>query len=529
MSEAITIKKALLSVSDKTGIIEFAKALRQLGISLLSTGGTALLLKQHGLDVTEVSDYTGFPEMMEGRVKTLHPKIHAGLLYRPSLDEAVLKEMGITPIDLLVVNLYPFTTVTAQPSCQLATAIENIDIGGPTMLRAAAKNYQAITTVVDYQDYSRIIDELKTQQCCINKEQRFSLAKKVFAHTANYDAAISNYLGKFSNPSDESSRHDFPETLTHQFIKHSDLRYGENPHQKAAFYKEQNIFAGSVTASQQLQGKELSFNNIADADTALECVKELGQKPACVIVKHANPCGVAIADSALNAYLRSYAVDPTSAFGGIIAFNQPLDVDTAQAIIDKQFVEVLIAPSITADARDVLAQKPNVRVLSTGNWDQTSLVASFDFKAIAGGLLIQERDSHLLLPQHLKAVTQRYPTPQELADLLFAWNVAKFVKSNAIVYAKDGLTVGIGAGQMSRVYSAKIAELKAQEVNLSIQNAVMASDAFFPFRDTIDMAAKAGITAIIQPGGSMRDAEVIEAANQANIAMVFTGIRHFRH
>lgn len=526
MLQPTMIKRALLSVSDKTGIVELAQALHQMKVILLSTGGTAALLRQHAIPVIEVSEYTGFPEIMGGRVKTLHPKIHAGLLHRPQ-DADILAQHAIEPIDLLIVNLYPFTEVTALPSCDLATAIENIDIGGPTMLRAAAKNYQAVTTVVDSDDYPLLINELNHQQQCITPEFRFHLAKKVFAHTARYDAAIANYLGRVATLEQAEQRDEFPDTYSSQFIKLTTLRYGENPHQKAAFYRELNVAPGTVTAATSLQGKALSFNNIADTDTALECVKELGNMPACVIVKHANPCGVALAETPLAAYQKAYAVDPTSAFGGIIAFNCPLDATTAQAILNQQFVEVLIAPQITDEALAVLAQKPNIRVLSAGV--AGVMTTAMEMKTVNGGLLIQERDTAILLPEQLITVTERAPSTTELTDLLFAWTVAKYVKSNAIVYAKDGMTVGIGAGQMSRVYSAKIAELKAQEAHLTLQGAVMASDAFFPFRDSVDIAAKAGATAIIQPGGSMRDQEVIDAANQAGMAMVFTGVRHFRH
>ena len=517
------IKRALISVSDKTGIVDFARELASRGVEILSTGGTAKLLSENDIQVIEVSDYTGFPEMMDGRVKTLHPKIHGGLLGRRGTDNAVMQQHNIPPIDLVVVNLYPFQQTVAKPDCDLATAIENIDIGGPTMLRAAAKNHAAVTVVVDANDYANIITEMDNNDGAVTQATRFSLAVKTYEHTANYDGAIANYLGCLT----EADKKDFPRTYNTQYKKKQDLRYGENPHQQAAFYIEADATEASVSSAQQIQGKELSFNNIADTDAALECVKSFNE-PACVIVKHANPCGVAIASTPLKAYDRAYSTDPTSAFGGIIAFNRALDKDTAKAIIDRQFVEVIIAPSINDDAKTVLASKPNVRALSCGEFSGTASIG-YDYKRVTGGLLVQDRDIAQVSTSDLKTVSARQPSEQEIADLLFCWNVAKFVKSNAIVYSKDGMTIGVGAGQMSRVYSARIAAIKAADADLEVKGSVMASDAFFPFRDGIDAAAEAGITAIIQPGGSMRDQEVIDAANEHNMAMVFTGVRHFRH
>jgi phosphoribosylaminoimidazolecarboxamide formyltransferase/IMP cyclohydrolase len=515
------ITRALISVSDKSGIVDFCRELSQLGVEILSTGGTAKTLADSRIPATEVSDYTGFPEMMDGRVKTLHPKVHGGILGRRGLDDAVMAENGIKPIDMVVVNLYPFEQTIAKPDCDFETAIENIDIGGPTMIRAAAKNHADVAVVVNPADYADIIAELKSSDSSLSGKTRFSLALKSFEHTARYDTAISAYLGNLSGER-------FPETLNLQFYKSQAMRYGENPHQQAAFYREKAPASGTIAAARQLQGKELSYNNIADTDAALECVKSFTDKPACVIVKHANPCGVAEADTLLAAYDLAYATDPTSAFGGIIAFNRELDKETAAEIIKRQFVEVIIAPSISADAQAVISAKPNVRALECGNWagtDKTSL----DFKRVAGGLLIQDKDFGKIAAADLKVVSKRAPTEQELADLLFAWKVAKFVKSNAIVYCKNGRTIGVGAGQMSRVYSARIAGIKAADEGLVVPGSVMASDAFFPFRDSVDAAAEAGITAIIHPGGSMRDGEVIEAADEHDIAMVFTGMRHFRH
>ncbi len=516
------VTRALVSVSDKAGILEFCQQLDRLGIEILSTGGTAKLLADNQVAVTEVSDYTGFPEMMAGRVKTLHPKVHGGILGRRGIDDQVMAENGIKPIDMVVVNLYPFEQTVANPDCDLETAIENIDIGGPTMIRAAAKNYNDVAVIVDPADYQPVLDELSQQQNQLSLDTRFQLAIKSFEQTARYDTAISQYLRNTLQP-------DFPDTLNLQFHKRQAMRYGENPHQQAAFYQEKNPPAGTISSARQLQGKELSYNNIADADAALECVKEFDpQVAACVILKHANPCGVAVADDLLTAYDLAYATDPTSAFGGIIAFNRALDKTTAAEIIKRQFVEVIIAPSIDDDAQLVLAEKKNVRALECGQWPQTP-VAALDFKRVSGGLLVQDKDLGRISADAVKVVSKRAPTEQELSDLLFAWKVAKFVKSNAIVYTKNNRTIGIGAGQMSRVYSARIAGIKAADEGLEVTGSVMASDAFFPFRDGIDAAAEAGISAVIQPGGSIRDDEVIAAANEHNIAMVFTGMRHFRH
>jgi phosphoribosylaminoimidazolecarboxamide formyltransferase/IMP cyclohydrolase len=515
------ITRALISVSDKSGIVDFCRELSQLGVEILSTGGTAKTLADNQIPATEVSDYTGFPEMMDGRVKTLHPKVHGGILGRRGVDDAVMAENGIQPIDMVVVNLYPFEQTIARPDCDFETAIENIDIGGPTMIRAAAKNHADVAVVVNPADYAGIIAELKDSDGSLSAKTRFNLALKSFEHTARYDTAISAYLGNLNGER-------FPETLNLQFYKSQAMRYGENPHQQAAFYREKAPASGTIAAAKQLQGKELSYNNIADADAALECVKSFSDKPTCVIVKHANPCGVAEADTLLAAYDLAYATDPTSAFGGIIAFNRELDKQTAAEIIGRQFVEVIIAPSISADAQTVLAAKQNVRALECGSWTGTD-EAALDFKRVAGGLLVQDKDFGKITAADLKVVSKRAPTEQELADLLFAWKVAKFVKSNAIVYCKNGRTIGVGAGQMSRVYSARIAGIKAADEGLVVPGSVMASDAFFPFRDGIDAAAEAGITAIIHPGGSMRDEEVIRAADENDIAMVFTGMRHFRH
>jgi phosphoribosylaminoimidazolecarboxamide formyltransferase/IMP cyclohydrolase len=521
------IKRALLSVSDKTGIVAFATALNQAGVALLSTGGTAKLLADNGLPVTEVSDYTGHPEIMDGRVKTLHPKIHGGILARRGQDEAVMVENDIQAIDLVVVNLYPFAKTVANPNCELVDAIENIDIGGPTMVRAAAKNHKDVTIVVNADDYDSVVTEMQNNAGSVSEALRFDLAIKAFEHTAEYDGMISNYFGTRLDPAVDAQPSKFPRTYNMQLTKKQDLRYGENSHQDAAFYVENNIQENSVATAQQLQGKALSFNNIADTDAALECVKEFDQ-PACVIVKHANPCGVALGDSILNAYERAFKTDPTSAFGGIIAFNRELDAATAEAIISRQFVEVIIAPSIAEDALVVCNQKQNVRVLTCGDWQQQQTQGS-DFKRVNGGLLVQQRDIGMVASEDLTVVTKVKPTAQQLIDLMFTWKVAKHVKSNAIVYCKDGMTIGVGAGQMSRVYSAKIAGIKAADEGLEVPGSVMASDAFFPFRDGIDAAAAAGISAVIQPGGSMRDQEVIDAADEHGIAMVFTGMRHFRH
>ena len=515
------VKRALLSVSDKTGIIELGKALASANIEILSTGGTAKLLTENNVPVTEVSEHTGFPEMMDGRVKTLHPKIHGGILGRRGIDDEVMKLNGIDPIDLVVVNLYPFEATVSKDNCSLEDAIENIDIGGPTMVRASAKNHDYVTILVSADDYDRVIREI--QQGGVTATTRFDLAVKAFEHTAHYDGAIANYLGRLQP---DGSKVDFPRTFNLQFDKVQEMRYGENPHQKAAFYKEHHPAEVSVASAIQIQGKELSYNNMADTDAALECVKSFEQ-PACVIVKHANPCGVAIADNAMEAYDLAYKTDPTSAFGGIIAFNHALEKDVAAEIIKRQFVEVIIAPQVTEDAKAVLSEKANVRVLECGQW-QTQ-VPGLDFKRVNGGLLVQDRDLGMVSMDDLKVVSKRKPSADELRDLMFAWKVAKFVKSNAIVYVKNQMTIGVGAGQMSRVYSAKIAGIKAADENLEVKGSVMASDAFFPFRDGIDAAYEAGITAVIQPGGSMRDDEVIAAANEHGMAMVFTGMRHFRH
>ena len=517
------IRRALISVSDKKGIVDFARALAQRGTALLSTGGTYKLLDESNVEATEISEHTGFPEIMDGRVKTLHPKVHGGLLGRRGTDDAVMREHGIQPIDLLCVNLYPFEATVARPDCSYDEAVENIDIGGPAMLRAAAKNHAYVTVVTDPADYAVVLAEMDSGG--ITRETRERLALKTYAHTSRYDAAVAGYL---SSRLGHGKITPFPGVLGLQFEKLQELRYGENPHQRAAFYKERNAEAGSIAAATQLQGKELSYNNIADADAALECVKYFG-RPACVIVKHANPCGVAVADEGIRqAYELAYQTDPTSAFGGIIAFNRELDLVTAQAIVDRQFVEVIIAPSVSRDARAVVATKANVRLLETGEWPRPASPA-FDYKRVGGGLLVQDRDDAMVRASELKIVTRRAPTETELRDMIFAWKVAKFVKSNAIVYARNRQTIGIGAGQMSRVYSARIAGIKADDVKLAVPDSVMASDAFFPFRDGIDAAAAAGISAVIQPGGSMRDSEVIAAADEHNMAMVFTGVRHFRH
>ena len=522
------VKRALLSVSDKFGIVDFARALAARDIEILSTGGTARLLEDNGIKVTDVSDYTGFPEMMDGRLKTLHPKVHGGILGRRGIDDVIMRAHDICPIDLVVVNLYPFEQTIARPDCDLATAIENIDIGGPTMLRSAAKNHAAVTVVVDSTDYATVVEELRQHDGAVSDSMRFRLAVKAFEHTARYDGLIANHLGRLDSAQPNGPRRQFPHTFNSQITKHQDLRYGENPHQQAAFYIDVNAGEGSIATAHSLQGKELSFNNIADADTALECVKAFSGQAACVIVKHANPCGVAMGASLLETYDRAYSSDPTSAFGGIIAFNQALDAATSRAIIERQFVELIIAPSVNADALAILAEKPNVRVLACGEWPAQALTG-LDYKRVNGGLLIQDRDIAMIDELALKVVTRRQPEQQEMKDLLFAWKVAKFVKSNAIVYCRNDMTIGIGAGQMSRVYSARIAAIKAADAGLTVEGSVMASDAFFPFRDGLDSAAKAGITAVIQPGGSMRDQELIDAADEHGMAMVFTGMRHFRH
>jgi phosphoribosylaminoimidazolecarboxamide formyltransferase/IMP cyclohydrolase len=520
MSNKVT--RALISVSDKTGVVDFARALAALGVEILSSGGTAKLLTQNGVPALEVSDYTGFPEMMDGRVKTLHPKIHGGILGRRGLDEGVMAAHGINPIDLVVVNLYPFEATVAKPDCDLETAIENIDIGGPALIRAAAKNHASVGVVVDAADYAGIVAELQTAGS-LSHATRFKLAAKSFAHTSKYDAAVAEYLGQRVEDAEA-----FPESVVLRYSRLQAMRYGENPHQQAAFYLEPNAPVGCIATAKQLQGKELSYNNIADADAALECVKSFSELPTCVIVKHANPCGIAQAATQLEAYDRAYVCDPTSAFGGIIAFNGPLEAETAKAIVGRQFVEVIIAPGIHADALPILAAKQNVRVLDCGQWPAAAQ-PGWDFKRVVGGLLIQDRDEGRIAASDLRVVTKRAPSEQEIADLLFAWKAVKFVKSNAMVYCKNGQTVGIGAGQMSRVYSARIAAIKAADEGLEIKGSVLASDAFLPFRDGLDSAAEVGVTALIQPGGSMRDNEVIAAADEHGIAMVFTGMRHFRH
>lgn len=525
----MTVSRALISVSDKTGIVEFAQRLSQLGIELLSTGGTYKLLRENNIPVVEVSEHTGFPEMMDGRVKTLHPKIHGGILARRGIDEAVMQQHDIAPIDLVVVNLYPFAQTVAKPDCSLNDAIENIDIGGPTMVRAAAKNHASVGIVVNSADYPAVINELKDSKT-LSHATRFDLAVKAFEHTAQYDGMIAQYLGARVNKQQDEVADNYARTFNLQLVKAQDLRYGENPHQTAAFYVESTAAEASVSTAIQLQGKALSYNNIADTDAALECVKSFA-KPACVIVKHANPCGVAVSlDGIAAAYDLAYATDPESAFGGIIAFNRPLDKATAKAIIDRQFVEVLIAPSIEDGVLDITASKQNVRVMVCGELPALDARASqLDFKRVTGGLLVQDQDLAIISEADLKVVTKRAPSESEIHDLIFAWKVAKYVKSNAIVYAKNRQTIGVGAGQMSRVNSARIAAIKAEHAGLSVQGAVMASDAFFPFRDGIDNAAAVGISCIIQPGGSMRDNETIAAADEHGIAMVFTSIRHFRH
>lgn len=525
------IRTALLSVSDKSGIVQFAKALHALGIKLISTGGTAKLLAREGLPVTEVASLTEFPEMLDGRVKTLHPKVHGGLLARRDSKEhmAAIKAHGIEPIDLLVINLYPFTQTVNQDNCTFEEAIENIDIGGPAMLRAAAKNHQDVTVLISPADYEMVLEEMRCNQNAISFATNLALAKKVFAHTAQYDGAISNYLGSLDDAQDHHKRHPYPQTLHLAFERVQEMRYGENPHQSAAFYKDPAAPLGSLAHYKQLQGKELSYNNIADSDAAWECVKSISNdQAACVIIKHANPCGVAVADTVQEAYLKALQTDPTSAFGGIIALNRPCDEACATAIA-KQFVEVLIAPSFTDSAKAIFATKQNVRLLEIPLPKNGADLNQYDFKRVGGGLLVQSSDSKHVLSKELQVVTKRQPSSLELADLMFAWRVAKFVKSNAIVYCANGMTLGIGAGQMSRIDSARIASIKAQHAGLSLKGSAVASDAFFPFRDGLDVVVAAGATSVIQPGGSMRDPEVIEAANEHGIAMVFTNTRHFRH
>lgn len=517
------LRRALISVSDKTGIVEFAQALSHRGVEILSTGGTCRLLREEGVDVIEVSDHTGFPEMMDGRVKTLHPKIHGGILGRRGTDDDVMAAHNIPPIDLVVVNLYPFEATVARPDCSLEDAVENIDIGGPTMVRAAAKNHRDVAIVVSADDYERVLEELATHDGHTTLATRFDLAIRAYEHTAAYDGMIANHFGRLTSGGSER----YPRTFNMQLEKVQEMRYGENPHQSAAFYKEARQAEVGISAAEQLQGKALSYNNVADTDAALECVKTF-EEPACVIVKHANPCGVAVANDLLSAYDRAFHTDTESAFGGIIAFNRELDAETAQRIVDQQFTEVIIAPSVSPEALAITSAKQNVRVLSCGQWP-TQRLGGLDYKRVNGGLLVQDRDIATISAADLKVVSARAPSAEEERDLLFAWSVAQYVKSNAIVYCKNLQTIGVGAGQMSRVYSARIAGIKAADENLVVEGSVMASDAFFPFRDGIDAAAAAGITAVIQPGGSMRDDEVIAAADEANIAMVFTGIRHFRH
>jgi phosphoribosylaminoimidazolecarboxamide formyltransferase / IMP cyclohydrolase len=520
---SLVVRRALLSVSDKAGLADFARTLASLGVELLSTGGTHRLLREQGIAAKEVSEITGFPEIMDGRVKTLHPKIHGGILGRRGTDDAVMRAHGIPAIDLVVVNLYPFTQTVARPDCTYEDAVENIDIGGPAMVRAAAKNHAHVAVVVDPADYPAILEAVRGGD--VPMALRQTLARKAFAHTARYDAAVAAWLGR-SLPDEAGTG--FPASLEVALEKRMALRYGENPHQQGAFYTESAPPAGSISAARLLQGKELSFNNIADADAALECVKCFDE-PACVIVKHGNPCGAAVDGAGLlAAYNKAHRTDPTSAFGGIIAFNRELDGPTLFTILDRQFVEVIVAPAVSADARRLAANKPNVRLLECGAWPALP-PATLDYKRVSGGLLVQDSDQRLVTREEIRVVTKRAPSDAELSDLIFANRVAKFVKSNAIVYAREQQTIGIGAGQMSRVYSARIAGIKAADEKLEVKGSVMASDAFLPFRDGLDAAAAAGITAVIQPGGSVRDSEVIAAADEHGLAMVFSGIRHFRH
>lgn len=524
MTSNRTIRRALVSVSDKTGLVDFCRELKTLDVEIISTGGTANYLREHGIATLDVSEMTGFPEMMGGRVKTLHPKVHAALLARDE-DQDILSEYQITPIDLVVVNLYPFSRTVEKNDCTLEMAIENIDIGGPAMLRSAGKNYTRVTVLSDHNDYEFIIEEMKKNQCSVTESTRYNLAKKVFLYTARYDSAIGQYLSNIKSDENDS---EFPSILNLELYKKQDLRYGENPHQRGALYVGVGKSTEGIAHSKKIQGKELSFNNIADSDAALECVKSFTNSHACVIVKHANPCGVACATDQLTAYNHAFSCDPTSAFGGIIAFNRPLTVETARKILKNQFVEVVISPDISTEVSKIFSHKPAIRLLVCGKWNSIQKNA-LDYKRISDGLLVQDIDNCTIGLEKFQCVTKRKPSEQQLIDLQFAWSVVRYVKSNAIVYAKDQKTVGIGAGQMSRIDSTKIAAQKAKEANLEIKGSVMASDAFFPFRDAIDSAAKMGISAIIQPGGSIRDEEVIAAADEANIAMVFTGIRHFRH
>ncbi|MFT6790874.1 MAG: phosphoribosylaminoimidazolecarboxamide formyltransferase/IMP cyclohydrolase [Cellvibrionaceae bacterium] len=522
MLDLVPVKRALISVSDKSGIVEFAQSLADLKVEILSTGGTYRLLKSHAIPVIEVSDYTAFPEIMGGRVKTLHPKIHGGILGRPDQDDDVMKKHGIGAIDMVVVNLYPFAQTIADPDCSLENAIENIDIGGPTMIRAAAKNHVAVSVVVNRSDYAIVLDEMKKNKGSTSYTTRFNLAASAYEHTAAYDDSVANYFGR-QLPGDKNQ---FPRTLNLQFIKNQDMRYGENPHQNSAFYKEAEVKEASVASATQLLGKELSFNNIADSDAALETVK-LFDDPACVIVKHANPCGVAVDTSILVAYEKAFATDPESSFGGIIAFNRNLDMDTAKTIVEKQFVEVIIAPAVDEGVTEIVSGKKNIRLLVCGQWQKS--VPSLDFKRVNGGLLVQDRDLGTVTGDDLCIVSRRQPTESDIQDMLFTWKVAKMVKSNAIVYGKSLRTIGIGAGQMSRINSIRIAVIKANHAGLAVEGSTMASDAFFPFRDGVDHVAKLGISCIIQPGGSIRDQEVIAAVDENNMVMVFTGMRHFRH
>ena len=525
-ADLLPVRRALLSVSDKTGLIDLARALAARNVELLSTGGTAKAIREAGLAVKDVADVTGFPEMMDGRVKTLHPLVHGGLLGRAGLDEAVMAEHGIGAIDLLVLNLYPFESVTANPDCTLEDAVENIDIGGPAMLRSAAKNFARVAVATDPAQYPALLAELDANDGQLSAAKRFAFSVAAFNRVAQYDAAISNYLSAVTTTDTAvPARAEFPAQMNTSFVKVMDLRYGENPHQNGAFYRDLQPVPGTLATFEQLQGKELSYNNLADADAAWECVRQF-DAPACVIVKHANPCGVAVGAGNGDAYELAYATDPTSAFGGILAFNKPLDAATAKVILDRQFVEVLIAPDFEPAALEYATKKANVRVLRIAHGQGRN---QYDTKRIGSGLLVQSADNRGMSLGELKVVTQVAPTDKQFADLLFAWNVAKFVKSNAIVYARDNRTIGVGAGQMSRVYSARIAGIKAADANLVVEGSVMASDAFFPFRDGIDAAAAAGIKAVIQPGGSMRDNEVIAAADEHGLAMVFTGVRHFRH
>jgi phosphoribosylaminoimidazolecarboxamide formyltransferase/IMP cyclohydrolase len=525
------IKQALISVSDKTGIVEFAQALHKMGVNILSTGGTAKLLAEQGLPVTEVGNYTGFPEMLDGRVKTLHPKVHGGILARRDFPThmAALEQHHIPTIDMVVVNLYPFQATIAKDDCSLEEAIENIDIGGPTMLRSSAKNHKDVVVICDPLDYQCVLEEMKTQQGNVSYNTKFALAKKVFAHTAQYDGAITNYLTSLGEDKAHKTRNEFPQTLNLSVEKVQEMRYGENPHQSAAFYRDINVAEGALANYVQLQGKELSFNNIADSDAAWECVKSFETADsACVIVKHANPCGVAIAENALAAYSKAWQTDPTSAFGGIIAFNCEVDGAAAE-MVAKQFVEVIIAPSFTEEARSIFSAKQNVRVLQIALGKFGLAVNNHDFKRVGGGLLVQSPDAKIIGKDDLKLVSKRKPTPAELTDMLFAWRVAKYVKSNAIVFCGNGMTLGVGAGQMSRVDSARIASIKAKNAGLTLAGSVVASDAFFPFRDGLDVVVEAGATCVIQPGGSMRDQEVIDAADEHGVVMMLTGVRHFRH